>query len=83
MQPSVWRPPVELSPAEQQIVKRMKRAKLFIFLREHRHTLFDETFQQELATMLRTRRKASRRFLQRNWGWQPSCKRTPGCPMTN
>jgi transposase len=51
MQPSVWRPPVELSSAEQQIVKRIKRAKLFIFLREHRHTLFDETFQQELATM--------------------------------
>jgi IS5 family transposase len=51
MQPSVWRPPVELSPAEQQIVKRIKRAKLFIFLREHRHTLFDETFQHELATM--------------------------------
>lgn len=51
MQPTVWRPPVALSPAEQQIVKRIKRAKLFIFLREHRHTLFDETFQQELATM--------------------------------
>lgn len=51
MQPSVWRPPVELSSAEQRIVKRIKRAKLFIFLREHRHTLFDETFQQELATM--------------------------------
>ena len=51
MQPSVWRPPVELSSVEQQIVKRIKRAKLFIFLREHRHTLFDEAFQQELATM--------------------------------
>jgi len=42
---------VELSPAEQQIVTRIKRAKLFVFLRAHRHTLFDEAFQQELATM--------------------------------
>ena len=51
MQPAVWRPPVELSSAEQHIVKRIKRAKLFVFLREHRHSLFDEAFQQELATM--------------------------------
>lgn len=51
MRPAVWQPPVELSPAEQQIVKRIKRAKLFIFLRQHCHTLFDEAFQQELATM--------------------------------
>jgi len=42
---------VELSPAEQQIIKRIKRAKLFIFLRQHRQTLFDDAFQQELATM--------------------------------
>lgn len=42
---------MELSPAEQQIVKRIKRAQLFVFLRAHRHTLFDEAFQQELATM--------------------------------
>ncbi len=51
MQPSVWSPPAALSPAEQQIVTRIKRAKSFVFLREHRHTLFDAAFQQELATM--------------------------------
>jgi hypothetical protein len=51
MQPPVWTPPVALSPSEQQIVKRIKRAKLFIFLRHHRHTLFDAAFQQELAAM--------------------------------
>ena len=51
MQPSIWTPPVDLSVLEQQIVKRIKRAKLFVFLRHHRHTLFDAAFQQELAAM--------------------------------
>jgi hypothetical protein len=51
MQPSLWQPPIDPSPAEQAIMKRIKRAKLFVFLREHRHELFDEAFQQELATL--------------------------------
>ncbi|HBY94052.1 MAG TPA: hypothetical protein DEP84_08835 [Chloroflexi bacterium] len=34
---------------EERIVKRIKRAKLFVFLREYRHELFDEAFQAELA----------------------------------
>ena len=51
MQPPVWSPPVELSPAEQAIVKRIKRAKLFIFLRRERHMLFDTAFHQELAAL--------------------------------
>jgi Transposase DDE domain/Transposase domain (DUF772) len=45
----VWRPPVEPSPAEQAVIKAVRRAKLFVFLREHRHELFDEQFQAELA----------------------------------
>jgi hypothetical protein len=45
----VWRPPVEPSPAEQAVIKAVRRAKLFVFLREHRHELFDEQFQDELA----------------------------------
>jgi hypothetical protein len=51
MQPSLWQPPIDLSATEQTIMKRIKRAKLFVFLREHRHELFDEPFQQELATL--------------------------------
>src|SRR6266571_7137017 len=51
MQPSLWQPPIELSAAEQAIRKRIKRAKLFIFLRQHRHELFDPAFQQELAQL--------------------------------
>ena len=49
MRPAVWRPPVEPSPAEQAVIKAVRRAKLFVFLREHRHELFDERLQAELA----------------------------------
>lgn len=49
MRPPPWSPPVELSPSEQAIVKRIRRAKLFVFLREWRHELFDAAFQEELA----------------------------------
>ena len=51
MRPLLWQPPLDLFPAEQAIVKRVRRAKLFVFLRHHRHALFSETFQQELATL--------------------------------
>jgi hypothetical protein len=51
MQPSQWQPPIEPSSSEQAIMKRIKRAKLFVFLREHRHELFDAAFQQELAAL--------------------------------
>ena len=49
MRPDVWRPPVEPSPAELAVIKAVRRAKLFVFLRQHRHELFDEEFQAELA----------------------------------
>jgi len=51
MRPELWQPPIELSPTEQSIVKRIKRAKLFTFLRECRHELFDQSFQQELSKL--------------------------------
>ena len=51
MRPSLWQPSVGLSVQEEHIVARIRRAKLFVFLRHHRHELFDETFQQELATL--------------------------------
>src|SRR6266699_2655503 len=53
MQPFQWQPPVALSEQEEQIVQRIRRAKLFVFLRHHRHELFDGSFQQELATLYR------------------------------
>ena len=51
MRPALWQPSVALSVAEQQVVRRVRRAKLFVFLREQRHTIFDAPFQEELATM--------------------------------
>src|SRR5512135_2094455 len=53
MQPALWQPPVELSQQEEQIVKKIRKAKLFVFLRHHRHELFDEAFQRELASLYR------------------------------
>jgi hypothetical protein len=51
MRPAIWQPPVALSSAEQTIVRRVRRAKLFVFLREQRHLILDVPFQEELATM--------------------------------
>lgn len=53
MQPSYWQPDVGLSAQEEQIVARIHCAKLFVFLRYHRHELFDEAFQQELVKLYR------------------------------
>ena len=49
VRPVVWQPPGEPSPAELAVIKAVRRAKLFVFLRLHRHELFDEQFQAELA----------------------------------
>ena len=51
MRPEPWNPPIDLSEKETKIVKLIKRAKLFTFLREIRHLLLDEKFQEELSTM--------------------------------
>jgi hypothetical protein len=51
MRPSFWHPSVELSSIEQTIITRIKRAKLFVFLRYHRHELFDDAFQEDLVTL--------------------------------
>ena len=51
MRPEPWNPPIDWSEKEAKIVKLIKRAKLFTFLREIRHLLFDEEFQEELSQM--------------------------------
>jgi hypothetical protein len=51
MRPLPWHPPVEPSCVEQTIIQRIRRAKLFVFLRHHRHELFDGAFQEELAML--------------------------------
>ena len=53
MRPPRWHPPVELSPVEPAIIKRIRQAKLFVFLRSHCPTLCADPFQQELLTLYR------------------------------
>lgn len=52
MRPRLWLPPVDLGQEEVAIVRRIQRAKLFVFLRQQRHLLFSPEFQAELATTL-------------------------------
>jgi hypothetical protein len=53
MRPPQWQPRIKLSKKEQKVVKRIRRAKLFIFLRDVRHELFNEAFQTELGTIFK------------------------------
>src|SRR5437773_4381319 len=53
----LWSPPVEVSPAEQRVLDRCKKARLYVFLRQHRHELFDEAFQRELMGMYPERKR--------------------------
>lgn len=49
-----WEPPIETSPEEDALLKRLSRVrKLFGFLRRHRHEIFDDSLQDELAEMYR------------------------------
>ena len=53
----IWSPPVETSPAENHILSRCKKAKLYVLLRKHRHEIFDAAFQAELIGMYPERRR--------------------------
>src|SRR4028119_368197 len=53
MRPPLWHPPIELSDPESLIIKRIKRAKLFTFLRLNRSFIFNDEFQDELATIFK------------------------------
>jgi hypothetical protein len=49
-----WNPPREIAPREAKLLSRLTRVrKLFRFLREYRHVVFDDAFQEELAAMYR------------------------------
>ena len=53
-----WNPPEELSPAERKVIKVLKRTgRLYAFLRQNRHRLFDEAFQAKLAEAYMDRAK--------------------------
>lgn len=53
MRPPIWNPPIELSASEKKVAQRIRKAKLFLFLREIRHELFDAEFQIELAKIFK------------------------------
>jgi hypothetical protein len=53
VRPPIWHPPIEPAPEEETVMRLIKRAKLFLFLREHRHEIFDEAFQEELSEIYR------------------------------
>ena len=53
MRPPIWNPPKELSSAEERVAQRIRKAKLFLFLRQIRHQLFDEEFQKELSRVFK------------------------------
>ncbi len=49
-----WRPRQSFTKQEDALLRRLRRTrKLFAFLRDHRHELFDEGFQAELESMYR------------------------------
>jgi hypothetical protein len=49
-----WTPEVKCSERETRLLRLVgKSRKLFVFLREHRHEIFDERFQEELEAMYR------------------------------
>jgi hypothetical protein len=51
MRPPLCHTSIELSPAAHAIITRIRRAKVFVFLRQPRHTLLADPLQQELATL--------------------------------
>ena len=81
VRPGVWQPPVACSRLEQEVIKRVKRAKLFVLLREHRHELFDEDFQGELAEMYQDKPVGQPPVPPAQLAWRRSCRPIPAPPM--
>ena len=77
MRPLMWITPVEPSPAEQAVIKAVRRAKLFVFLLQHRHELFDEQFQAELTEIYVDSPKGQPPGRRPGWRWPRSCRLIP------
>ncbi|HEY5957896.1 MAG TPA: hypothetical protein VIV60_15140, partial [Polyangiaceae bacterium] len=45
---TLWNPPMELSAGEKFIAKRCEKRRVFVFLRELRHVIFDTEVQEKL-----------------------------------
>jgi len=55
--PLRWSPPIETSEAEERVLKRCSKRKLFVFLRRHRHEIFDDELQNKLVGAYDERRR--------------------------
>lgn len=55
-----WKPPVDLSPEDEAVLKLCKKQKLWSFLRLHRHQLLDEEVRGALKAMYSQSRKGGR-----------------------
>jgi hypothetical protein len=55
--PLIWSPPIETTKLEQALLKRCAKRKLFIFLRLHRHEIFDAEMQEQLVAAYDERRR--------------------------
>ena len=76
MRPQPWYPPIEPSPAEAAVKRRVKSVTLFVFLRENRHEIFDEGFQEELGTLYGESCLGQPPVAPAKLALQPSCKPT-------
>jgi hypothetical protein len=52
-----WTPPIETTKAEEAILKRCSKRKLFVFLRRYRHEIFDDEMQGKLTAAYDERRR--------------------------
>ena len=55
--PLRWSPPIATSKSEELVIKRCSKRKLFIFLRRHRHEIFDDEMQEKLGAAYNERRR--------------------------
>jgi len=72
---------VDPSPAEQAVIKAVRRAKLFVFLRWYRHELFDGEFQAELAQAYADSPKGQPPVPPARLARRRSCRPMPGSVM--
>ena len=59
--PLIWTPSIPTTKAEDLVLKRCKKRKLYIFLRRHRHEIFDAEVQERLAAAYGKRRGGEER----------------------
>lgn len=80
VRPLIWSLPVEPSPEERVVMRLVKRAKLLVFLRERRHEIFEEAFQEESGAIYHdggATASAGPRSRRRGSPLPPSCRPIP------